>query len=275
MSLPSEAQRNIPAHNPGVLAALPLPNSLVAENMVELLEFRSLAWSEARPRMGAEDGSPNSRLEWPGDAASGGAVEFGGTGFGGTGACGSGESATADAAARAAVEAARAEGFQSGEREGQSKARLAMEAEMRAGVERNRARLVGAVEDFGGARAGYFASVEQEVVKLVLAIAARVLHREAQVDGLLLAGAVRVALDKMAERSGVVLRAAEADVRAWEQMFQATQPAERPRIVGDAKLERGDCVLETKMGTVELGVNAQLEEIEKGFFDLLNHRPVR
>jgi flagellar assembly protein FliH len=45
-------------------------------------------------------------------------------------------------------------------------------------------------------------------------------------------------------------------------------------VVADAKLGRGECVLETKMGTVELGVRVQLEEIEKGFFDLLNHRPV-
>jgi flagellar biosynthesis/type III secretory pathway protein FliH len=259
MNLPSEAQRNIPsgAHHPVVLAALPLPNSPVAENIVELLEFRSLTWDEARPWRGTE-------------AAGCGAMEFGGIGPSGLG-----DSSAADAAARDAVKAARDEGFQAGEREGQSKARLGIEAEMRAGVERNRARLVSAMEDFGEARARYFASVEQEVVKLALAIAARVLHREAQVDGLLLAGAVRVALDKMAERSGVVLRAAVADVKEWEQMFQATQPTERPRIVGDVKLERGDCVLETKMGTVELGVNAQLEEIEKGFFDLLNHRPVR
>jgi hypothetical protein len=27
------------------------------------------------------------------------------------------------------------------------------------------------------------------------------------------------------------------------------------------------------MGTVELGVSVQLEEIEKGFFDLLHHKP--
>ena len=36
----------------------------------------------------------------------------------------------------------------------------------------------------------------------------------------------------------------------------------------------GECVLETRVGTVELGVKAQLEEIEKGFFDLLQQRPV-
>jgi flagellar assembly protein FliH len=45
--------------------------------------------------------------------------------------------------------------------------------------------------------------------------------------------------------------------------------------VADERLQAGECVLETKLGTVELGVRAQLEEIERGFFDLLNHRPAR
>jgi flagellar assembly protein FliH len=149
-----------------------------------------------------------------------------------------------------------------------------MEAEMRASVAAERARLVGAVAQFRAAREQYFAEVEQEVVKLALAIAARVLHREAQIDPLLLAGAVRVALEKMADRTGVVLHVAGPDVDAWEVAFAAVEASERPRVTGDARLERGECVLETKLGTVELGVSVQLEEIEKGFFDLLNHRPV-
>jgi flagellar assembly protein FliH len=72
----------------------------------------------------------------------------------------------------------------------------------------------------------------------------------------------------------VVLRVASPDVEGWEQVFSSTEAADRPRVMEDARLERGECVLETKMGTVELGVSVQLEEIEKGFFDLLNHRPV-
>jgi flagellar assembly protein FliH len=185
----------------------------------------------------------------------------------------------AEAAAMVAEEreAARMEGFKRGEREGQSAARAALEAEMHAGVtagiERQRAQVVRAVEEFRAAREEYFGGVEAEVVKLALAIAARVLHRETQVDPLLLEGAVRVALEKMAERTGVVLRAAPMDVEAWERVFQGMDADDRPRIRGDASLDRGECVLETKMGTVELGVKAQLEEIEKGFFDLLSHRP--
>ncbi len=35
------------------------------------------------------------------------------------------------------------------------------------------------------------------------------------------------------------------------------------QIVGDERLSAGECVLETNVGTVELGVSAQLEEIER------------
>jgi flagellar biosynthesis/type III secretory pathway protein FliH len=169
---------------------------------------------------------------------------------------------------------AREEGRVQGEQEGRRAARAEMEEEMKASAAEEQARVVAVVKDFAGARERYFTGVEQEVVKLSLAIAGRVLHREAQIDPLLLSAVVRVALDKMQDRSGVVLRVAESDVSAWENLFQTTEESERPRVMQDAKMRRGDCVLDTKMGTVELGVSVQLEEIEKGFFDLLNHKPV-
>jgi flagellar assembly protein FliH len=174
---------------------------------------------------------------------------------------------------REAAETARQDGFQEGEREGRRAARAELATEVQAAVARERCRVTTTVEQFRGAKDRYFADVEQEVVKLALAIAARVLHRESQLDPLLLAGVVRVALEKMADRTDVVLRVASPDVDAWQGALLAMQPHERPRVADDARLERGECVLETTMGTVELGVKVQLEEIEKGFFDLLNHRP--
>jgi len=174
---------------------------------------------------------------------------------------------------RVSAEAARQQGYAEGESEGRRSARAEMEGEIAARVARERSLIATTVEQFRGARERYFVDVEQEVVKLALAIAARVLHREAQIDPLLLAGVVRVAMEKMADRSGVVVRVAGEDVAAWEGAFHAMEASERPRVVADARLTRGECVLETTMGTVELGVKVQLEEIEKGFFDLLNHRP--
>jgi flagellar assembly protein FliH len=177
------------------------------------------------------------------------------------------------AAVAAQCVAARLEGFQQGEREGWRKAHAEMDAEMQSTLARERGRVVGAVQEFRAAREEYFGGVEQEVVKLALAIAARVLHRETQLDPLLLEGAVHVALERMADRTSVVLRTAMADVAVWERVLSTMDADERPAVRGDAGLERGECVLETKMGTVELGVKAQLQEIERGFFDLLSRRP--
>ncbi len=118
----------------------------------------------------------------------------------------------------------------------------------------------------------YFAAVEAEVVKLALAIAARVLHREAKLDRMLLQAVVKVALEKVKEESGTVLRVPKEDVATWREMMRAEEVG-TVEVSGDSRMERGECVLETRVGRVELGLSAQLEEIEKGFFDLLQQRP--
>jgi len=128
------------------------------------------------------------------------------------------------------------------------------------------------VEEFRNERAKYFAGVEAEVVKLALAIAARVLHREAKLDPLLLAGVVRVALEKVAEDSVTVLRVPVDAVAMWREIFVGSAESAL-EVVGDERLGNGECVLDTNVGRVELGVSAQLEEIERGFFDLMQQRP--
>ena len=63
-------------------------------------------------------------------------------------------------------EAARLQGVTQGLQEGIRRARAEMEAEMLAGVARERERLLGVVEAFAEARERYFGDVEQEVVRL-------------------------------------------------------------------------------------------------------------
>jgi flagellar assembly protein FliH len=235
----------------------------VPESSVSPFEFRLLTGEDAQ------------EIQWcEGVAAYGGLS-------GASQGCGMGElharpasgAAAREASLRDEVEAARQKGFEEGEQKGRCMMRADLNAEMNGATARQRELVVSAVAEFRMERDRYFEGVEQEVVKLALAIAARVLHREAHMDPLLLAGVVRVALEKMADRSNVVLRVGASDVEAWQRALLAMQPHERPRVAEDTRLECGECVLETTMGTVELGVQVQLEEIEKGFFDLLNHRP--
>jgi flagellar assembly protein FliH len=121
-------------------------------------------------------------------------------------------------------------------------------------------------------RESYFASVEAEVVKLALAIAARVLHRESRLDPMLLRGVVKVALEQVADESGTTLRVPLDYVSAWQSVAEE-YGVMTLEVAGDATMLNGECVLETKVGRVELGIAAQMEEIEKGFFDILQQRP--
>ena len=156
--------------------------------------------------------------------------------------------------------------------EARAEARLEWGQELEDGIVAERKAVLKACEEFGRERARYFAGVEAEVVKLALAIAARVLHREAKIDPLLLTGVVRVALEKVAEDSATVLRVPVGAIEMWREVF-VTGSESSLQIVGDERLRTGECVLDTNVGRVELGVSAQLEEIERGFFDLIQQRP--
>jgi len=158
-------------------------------------------------------------------------------------------------------------------REAQIEARSQWELELEERIAKERGSVAHTCAEFSKARAGYFANVEGEVVRLSLAIAARVLHREAKLDPLLLSAVVRLALEKVAEDSGAVLHVPVNDADAWRAMF-AAQSLSAVKVIAEERMTDTECFLETSIGRVELGVVAQLEEIEKGFFDLLQQRPM-
>jgi flagellar assembly protein FliH len=155
--------------------------------------------------------------------------------------------------------------------EAKADARREWEMELEEKVVEERALVLRIGEEFRRERSKYFAEVEGEVVKLALAVAKRVLHREAQLDPLLLAGVVKVALEKLAEGSTAVLRVPTSKLQAWQEVF-VENPGSLLQLVADEQLGLDECVLDTNVGKVDLGVSAQLEEIERGFFDLMQQR---
>jgi flagellar assembly protein FliH len=129
------------------------------------------------------------------------------------------------------------------------------------------------MKEFTGQREDYFARVEAEVVQLSLAIAAKILHREAQVDPMLVASLVRIAIEKMREESSITVRVASGRGDTWKAYFAGFPNLARVEIAEDAKLSSQDCVLETELGAANFGLDTQLKEVEQGFFDLLALRP--
>lgn len=124
------------------------------------------------------------------------------------------------------------------------------------------------IAGFTEERNRYLQAVEHEVVKLALAVAARILRREAQMDPLLLTGAVRVALGQLAGSTQIKLRVPPAELGLWtEAIAHLPNLAVKPTVSAGDGMRLGDCVLETELGSVDLGIRAQLSEIERGFFD--------
>ena len=145
-------------------------------------------------------------------------------------------------------------------------------AELEKHEERLRRELAGLVQTFAAERERYLREVESEVVKLALGIAARILRREAHMDPLLLTGAVRVALGQLGAVTQVRLRVPAAHRDLWtEAMALLPNMPVLPQVVGDEALRLGECMVETELGAADVGVRAQLREIERGFFDAAPH----
>jgi len=154
----------------------------------------------------------------------------------------------------------------------QTEQRLRQEFEQK--LQAAHAPVAAAVSAFAGQRAEYFARVESEVVQLALAIAAKILHREAQVDPMLVASLVRMAVEKLREGSSVTVRVGRGRGLRWREYFAAQQTAAQVDVVEDAALSEHDCLVETELGIANFGLDTQLKEVEQGFFDLLALKPV-
>jgi flagellar assembly protein FliH len=167
-----------------------------------------------------------------------------------------------DAAAREALQRARDEG------EAQAAAAFRQElANARTAVSES-------LTQFAREREEYYQKVEAEVVQLALAIARKILHREAQIDPLVLAGIVRVALEKLETNTRAIVHVHPRDIAQWREYFTHNiDQRDLPELVDDPALEPGRCRLQTELGSTELGLETQLKEIERGLMDLLAQRP--
>jgi len=170
----------------------------------------------------------------------------------------------------AALLAREKQGFEIGFREGTAKGL----AEREADAQKQRDAMAEALRQFALQCSDYFRRVEAEVVSLALAIARKILRREAQLDPLLLTGLVRVALEKSAASQNVRMRVHPSQIETWRAFF-AREPNLQvaPELSGDNALDPNRCQIGTELGVTELSLEGQLKEIEQGLFDLLAQKP--
>jgi flagellar biosynthesis/type III secretory pathway protein FliH len=161
--------------------------------------------------------------------------------------------------------------FEAGRDQGMREAQVAAadaHRELSRQEESNRAeRTVHLAAQFAAERDRFLQTVEHDVVKLALAIAARVLRREAQVDPLFLLGAVRVVLGQLAETMQVKLRIPADETQLWTDTIAHLPNLKTvPSVISDDRMQLGECVIETEMGSVDLAITSQLRETERSLF---------
>ena len=113
---------------------------------------------------------------------------------------------------------------------------------------------------------------EVEMIKLSLAIAKRILHREIMSDPEALHGLVHAALQKLSNREVSRVRVYPAAKDAIRSALERIGAAPAIEICPDPSLKSGDLVFETSFGDLDASIDTQLQEIQRGFADRLAGR---
>lgn len=129
------------------------------------------------------------------------------------------------------------------------------------------------LEQFERERQEYYLRAERELVQLALTIARKILQRESTIDPLLLAGMVRVQLERMNQSTKTNVRVHPDQVSDFRSYFARHLQEMQPEVIEDVSLELHRCVLQSELGTTEIGPDVQLKEIEQGLLDLEAARP--
>lgn len=121
-------------------------------------------------------------------------------------------------------------------------------------------------------RSKYFRDMQNEVVRLALAVGRTVIERELETNPVLLEKAVREILDSVDRGSKIRLRVEQGAVPAWVATF-AKELGNFPglEIAGDAELSIGQCAVETVLGVTDFNITERLDEIERGLIGTVRH----
>lgn len=144
-----------------------------------------------------------------------------------------------------------AQGFAQGERSGAEAAAARSEAVLQ--------RLKQTVGELQALRAEMIHKTERQVVQLAIAMARRIVHREITLDAELLTAMARVALDRLGESATATIRLHPDDYAATATSHGDSNGV--VRIVADAMVRRGGCIVHSEFGLIDVSADAQIQEL--------------
>lgn len=157
------------------------------------------------------------------------------------------------------------EAYNQGLAEGRAAARNDARGEYREAIERL-AQAAARIQEYRGR---VRRDAEEDLVKLSIAVARRLIRRELTVDPESVHAIIRVALEKMQARDISRIRVHPSQVASVRDMLSRLTAAQELEVTGDSALELGDAIFETSRSDLDATIEAQLREIERGFVDRL------
>ncbi len=132
-------------------------------------------------------------------------------------------------------------------------------------------KLAQSIQEVNGLRAKLRHEAEGDLVKLALAIAKKILHRELSADPDSISGLIRVAVEKIRVQEILRVRIHPQHHPVVQQIMARLSTGAPIEIFADPKMQLGGVVVETTRGEFDASVDLQLREIERGLTDRLVH----
>jgi flagellar assembly protein FliH len=178
----------------------------------------------------------------------------------------------ADLARRVAqLEKALAETEAAAYAKGRRDAEADAEQRISAAMQNTAERLSNSVKQLADLRPRMIKEAEADLLRLALAIAQRILHRQLAIDTTALEALVKVSLDRLGRQEQIRARVHPALVDPIRAVL-ARLASRAIEVAADANLETGSLIFETNRGQLDASINSQLDEIERGLIDRLENR---
>jgi len=165
---------------------------------------------------------------------------------------------TAQSGAASVTQHARDEGYKAGHQEGVDTAEHDMEemlATMRGLIDMARVERHKIVE-----------GAENEIVKLAMGIAERVLHKAVEVDREVVVAIAKAAISDLVNRESITVRVNPIDLERMKQhrdSMLTLGETKHMRVIEDQRVDPGGVIVETEAGTHDAKISTQVEEAKR------------
>lgn len=161
------------------------------------------------------------------------------------------------------IREAHASGVKEGEAAGKAKAATEMQPVME--------RLARSIDEIAKFRPRLRREAEQDLIRLAMAIARRIIRRELAIDPEALHGLILGALEKLQGQEICRVRVHPSHAAAVTACLKQIASASPVEVIPDASREVGTVIFETDRGNLDVSVESQLREIERGLGDRLRN----